>query len=227
MKAMILAAGRGERLRPLTDTTPKPLLQVGRYRLIEYHLFALKKAGVTEVVINLAWLGEQIESYLGDGNRYGVQITYSYESEQALETGGGIYKALPLLSENDNEPFIVTNADVWTDYNYSELPNALTGLAHLVMVDNPPQHPDGDFAFDNGLLKSTGNTKLTFSGIGVYSPALFSDVTGTVFPLAPLLREAMDSGQVSGEHYGGQWFDIGTEERLKALDASLKGDING
>jgi len=229
MKAMILAAGRGERLRPLTDTIPKPLLQVGEHRLIEYHLFALKKAGVDDVVINLSWLGEQIESHLGDGDNYGVNITYSYETGQALETGGGIYKALPLLEDVSDGavPFIVTNADVWTDFDYLKLPEQLTGLAHLVMVDNPPQHPHGDFVLDSGLLKNTENTKLTFSGIGVYSPSLFSGVTDTIFPLAPLLREAMSKELVSGEHYRGLWSDIGTAERLQSLDASLQGEHDG
>lgn len=230
MKAMILAAGRGERLRPLTDTTPKPLLQVGKHRLIEYHLLALKEAGIDDIVINLAWLGDQIESHLGDGSHYGVRITYSYETEQALETGGGIYKALPLLkdvSDENDAPFIVTNADVWTDYNYSSLPKLLTGVAHLVMIDNPSQHPEGDFALDEGVLHSRGNDCLTFSGIGVYSAALFKDVSENIFPLAPLLRSAMDEGKVSGEHYQGQWFDIGTTERMHALDTTLLGDDHG
>ena len=227
MKAMILAAGRGERLRPLTDTTPKPLLQVGRYRLIEYHLLALNKAGIEDVVINLAWLGDRIESYLGDGSRYGVRITYSYETGQALETGGGIYQALPLLTDENDSPFIVTNADVWTDYDYAKLPRQLAGLAHLVMVDNPPQHPAGDFVLDKGLLSNADTPKMTFSGMGVYSPALFADVSETIFPLAPLLRKAMEEGQVSGEHYNGKWFDIGTAERLSLLDASLQGEEHG
>lgn len=229
MKAMILAAGRGERLRPLTDTTPKPLLQVGEHRLIEYHLLALKEAGIEDIVINLSWLGDQIESHLGDGSRYGVRIAYSYETGQALETGGGIYKALPLLKDESDAdaPFIVTNADVWSDYNYASLPKRLTGLAHLVMVDNPSQHPDGDFALNAGLLSDAGDPRLTFSGIGIYSPALFSDTTETIFPLAPLLRTAMGDGLVSGEHYQGKWFDIGTPERLQSLDASLVGAKHG
>jgi len=229
MKAMILAAGRGERLRPLTDTTPKPLLQVGEHRLIEYHLLALKQAGIEDIVINLAWLGDQIESHLGDGSRYGVRIAYSYETGQALETGGGIYKALPLLKDESDAdaPFIVTNADVWSDYDYANLPKRLTGMAHLIMVDNPSQHPDGDFALDAGLLSDTGEQRLTFSGIGVYSPALFADVAENIFPLAPLLRKAMGEGLVSGEHYQGQWFDIGTPERLQSLDTSLVGAKHG
>ena len=229
MKAMILAAGRGERLRPLTDTTPKPLLQVGEHRLIEYHLLALKEAGIEDIVINLAWLGDKIESHLGDGSRYGVRIVYSYETGQALETGGGIYKALPLLKDESDAdaPFIVTNADIWTDYAYQNLPRKLNGVAHLVMVDNPSQHPDGDFALDAGLLSDAGEQRLTFSGIGVYSPALFAEITETIFPLAPLLRTAMGKGLVSGEHYQGQWFDIGTPERLQSLDASLVGAKHG
>ena len=227
MKAMILAAGRGERLRPITDTTPKPLLRAGKHRLIEYHLLALKEADITDVVINLAWLGDQIESELGDGRHYGVRIRYSHETDQALETGGGIFKALSLLSSDDDAPFIVTNADVWTDYDYASLPCELSGLAHLVMVDNPSQHPEGDFVLSDGLLRNTENTKLTFSGIGVYSPALFSGMTEKIFPLAPLLRKQMDKGKVSGEHYHGKWFDIGTVERLSLLDASLKGKQHG
>ena len=224
MKAMILAAGRGERLRPLTDTTPKPLIQVGGQCLIEYHLQALKQAGIADVVINLAWLGDQIESLLGDGSHYGVNIVYSYETGQALETGGGIFKALDLLAD---ETFIVTNADIWTDYDYQNLPLKIDGLAHLVMVDNPQQHPNGDFSLEKGLLHDTGAQRKTFSGIGVYSADLFKDIKQTIFPLAPLLREAMQKDQVTGEYYQGKWFDIGTVERLELLDASLKSDTNG
>ena len=198
-------------------TTPDPL---ARFRIDEEHLKKLQDD---------KWLGDQIESYLGDGSRYGVQTVYSYETEQALETGGGIYKALPLLKDvSDAEaPFIVTNADVWSDYNYASLPKRLTGLAHLVMVDNPSQHPDGDFALNAGLLSDAGDLRLTFSGIGIYSPALFSDTTETIFPLAPLLRTAMGDGLVSGEHYQGKWFDIGTPERLQSLDSSLVGAKHG
>jgi len=224
MKAMILAAGRGERLRPLTDTTPKPLIQVGGQCLIEYHLHALKQAGIADVVINLAWLGDQIESLLGDGSHYGVNIVYSYETGQALETGGGIFKALDLLAD---ETFIVTNADIWTDYDYQNLPLKIDGLAHLVMVDNPQQHPKGDFSLEKGLLHDTDTQRKTFSGVGVYSANLFKDIKQTIFPLAPLLREAMQKDQVTGEYYQGKWFDIGTVERLELLDASLKSDING
>jgi len=224
MKAMILAAGRGERLRPLTDTTPKPLLKVGEHSLIEYHLLALKEAGIEDVVINLAWLGDRIESQLGDGSRYGLGIRYSYETGQALETGGGIFNALTMLG---SEPFIVTNADVWTDFSYSDLPTTLNGLAHLVMVDNPSQHPDGDFSLEGNLLHDTDKHRKTFSGIGVYSPNLFKGITETIFPLAPLLRKAMLQDLVTGEYYQGRWFDVGTVERLQALDADLKGRRNG
>ena len=217
MKAMILAAGRGERMRPLTDTCPKPLLEVGGRMLIEYHLANIKQAGITEVVINHAWLGEQIESRLGDGSRYGLQIVYSREGE-ALETAGGIQKALPLLGE---EPFIAINGDIWTDYPLSRLPSAPPGLAHLVMVDNPAQHPNGDFQLTDGYLLAEGQACLTFSGIGLYRPTMFAELKPGKSPLAPLLRAAMARQAVSAEHYTGQWFDIGTPQRLQALDAQL------
>ena len=215
MKAMILAAGRGERMRPLTDDTPKPLLRIGGQTLIEHHVHALAQAGITELVINHAYLGDQLVRALGDGNAYGVSITWSPEPDDALETGGGIHNALPLLGD---APFLVVNADVWTDYPFEDLPNAPDGLAHLVMVDNPAHHPDGDFALSNGQLSQQGPHRLTFSGIGVYRPALFADCTPGAFPLAPLLRAAMDKDAVSGEHYTGRWFDIGTPERLAEVN---------
>ncbi|MCB1734619.1 MAG: nucleotidyltransferase family protein [Gammaproteobacteria bacterium] len=222
MKAMILAAGRGERMRPLTDATPKPLLRVGGRRLIEYHLLALAKAGVRDVVINTAHLAEQIPAALGDGSRYGVHIDYTVEPEGALETGGGIFNALPLLGP---EPFLVVNGDVWTDVPIAPLLQAPRGLAHLVMISNPPQHPNGDFALDDaGQVHADGACKLTFSGIGVYVPAFFTGCVAGRFPLAPLLRGAMASGQVSGEHYRGAWHDIGTPERLAALDRELSAE---
>jgi len=223
MKAMILAAGRGERMRPLTDTTPKPLLNVGGQSLIEYHLQAFKSAGITDIIINHAWLGQQIEDKLGDGERYGVRITYSREGEQALETGGGIFKALPRLG---TEPFIVTNADIWTDFDYAKLPGELDGLAHLVLVDNPAHHPEGDFVLEEKVVSDDEGPRLTFSGIGVYSPMLFNDAGENVFPLAPLLRGAMQKGQVSGEHHLGKWSDVGTPLRLDALNDELK-ELNG
>ena len=215
MKAMILAAGRGERMRPLTDDTPKPLLRIGGQTLIEHQVHALAQAGFTELVINHSHLGEQIESALGDGDAYGVEIVYSHETPPALETGGGIFHALPLLGD---APFLVVNADVWTDFPLGELPEQIEGLAHLVLVDNPEHHPQGDFSLSAGQVSQTGPAMLTFGGIGVYSPRLFEGCTSGPFPLAPLLRQVMNAGQVSGEHYTGSWFDIGTPERLEAVN---------
>lgn len=215
MKAMILAAGRGERMRPLTDSTPKPLLRIGGQTMIERHVHALARVGITDLVINYAHLGEQIEAALGDGYAYGVAIRYSPETGGALETGGGIFNALSLLG---SEPFLVVNSDIWTDFAFEQLPEQPDGLAHLVMVDNPGHHPQGDFSLSAGLLSQKGPAMLTFSGIGVYRPELFSGCAAGAFPLAPLLRRAMDAGQVSGEHYSGSWFDIGTPERLDAVN---------
>ncbi|MDO9371093.1 MAG: nucleotidyltransferase family protein [Gammaproteobacteria bacterium] len=219
MKAMILAAGRGERMRPLTDHTPKPLLRAGGRMLIEYHIEALVRAGVREIVINHAHLGANIEQALGDGRRYGAVIVYSAEGEQPLETGGGIYQALPLLGA---APFAVVNADICTDYPFARLPQAPEGLAHLVLVDNPPHHSSGDFVLRDRQIIDDDGPKLTFSGIGVYRPELFARCKPGTFPLAPLLREAMSTGAVSGEHYQGRWFDIGTPERLRELDRELQ-----
>jgi len=219
MKAMILAAGRGERMRPLTDHTPKPLLQVGGKPLIVWHLERLVKAGFKEVVINHAHLGKQIEQALGSGNAWGLSIEYSSEIK-ALETAGGIANALPLLGDS---PFLVVNGDVFTEINFGVLQLVSPNLAHLVMVDNPPQHPDGDFALDSGKITAKGNNKLTFSGVGVYHPALFVDVDrGQVAKLAPLLRSAMTEGLVTGDNYQGVWHDIGTPERLTFLDQQLR-----
>ncbi len=215
MKAMILAAGRGERMRPLTDATPKPLLRIGGQTLIERHIYALSNAGVSELVVNHAHLGEQIEKALGDGSAYGVQIRYSAEPEAALETGGGIFNALPLLGK---DPFLVVNADIWTDFPFEHLLVEPAGLAHLVRVDNPAHHMDGDFSLSEGLLSQHGPHMLTFSGIGVYRPELFKDCKPGAFPLAPLLRQAMDAVKVGGEHFTGNWFDIGTPERLDAVN---------
>ncbi len=218
MKAMILAAGRGERMRPLTDRTPKPLLQVGGRRLIEYHIHNLVAAGIRDLVINHAHLGERIEAFLGDGSRYGAHIQYSVE-EQALETGGGVLNALPLLGD---APFVVINGDIWCDYPLQRLPRVLPGLAHLILVDNPDHHPQGDFCLDHGQVNAEGEPRLTFSGISVLSPALFAGYQPRVFPLAPLLRRAMADAKVSGEHYAGQWWDVGTPARLQALDRQLR-----
>jgi MurNAc alpha-1-phosphate uridylyltransferase len=221
MKAMILAAGRGVRMRPLTDTTPKSLLVVGGKPLIAWQLEKLARAGFAEAVINHAHLGPMIETALGDGSRFGVSIRYSPESE-ALETAGGIAQALPLLGA---EPFLVINADIYTDYDLSALAGLQLrdALAHLVLVDNPPQHPGGDFALKAGSVRERGMDMLTFSGIGVYAPRLFSGIPPKAkVPLAPLLRKAMRANRVSGEHYRGDWHDIGTAERLRALDKRLR-----
>lgn len=212
MKAMILAAGKGERMRPLTLHTPKPLLPVAGQPLIEYHLRALAAAGFQEVVINHAWLGQQIEAHLGDGSRFGLHIRYSPEGEP-LETGGGIFQALPLLGE---QPFALINGDVWTDYDLARLRAPLQGLAHLVLVDNPGHHGRGDFSLQGGQVSDGDQAPgtLTFSGLSVLHPALFEGCQAGAFKLAPLLRQAMAGGQVSGEHYRGQWVDVGTVERL-------------
>ena len=218
MRAMILAAGRGERMRPLTDHTPKPLLRVGGKCLIEYHLEALAAAGFNDVVINHAHLGTQIEQQLGDGSRYGVSVHYSPEAG-VLDTGGGIFKALVLLGD---APFVVVNGDVWCDYPFARLRKIETQGAHLVLVPNPPQHPAGDFLLRDGQVSDEGqDQRLTFSGIGIYHPSLFDGCEAGAFPLAPLLRRAMAQGQVSGELFEGRWFDIGTPERLQQLDEKL------
>ena len=233
MRALLLAAGRGERMRPLTDTTPKPLLQLDGKALIEYHLERLAAAGVHYVVINTAHLGEQFPEALGDGARWGLRIRYSHEGEEPLETGGGMLRALPLLG--NDEPFIAASADLHTDFDYAALPARPAGLAHLVMVDNPPYHAAGDFALRDGLLHADGAPRLTFGNIGVYRPALFdhwrealrdapgAEATPPVFKLAPLLRHALRSGQVSGERYAGRWHNLGTAQELAALDAQFRG----
>ena len=218
MKAMILAAGKGERLRPLTLHTPKPLVRAGGVPLIEYHLRALKRAGFTDVVINHAWLGQQIEDYLGDGQRLGLNIAYSPEGEP-LETGGGIFRALPLLGD---EPFLVVNGDIWTDCDFAPLKAPIKGLAHLVLVDNPLHHPTGDFALVGGEVRDDASlSRLTYSGIAVLHPQLFAGCSAGAFKLAPLLREAMGKGQVTGEHFTGRWVDVGTHERLADVEQML------
>lgn len=216
MKAMILAAGRGERMRPLTDHTPKPLLLIAGKPLIVYHLEALRAAGIVDLVINTGHLGEQLPAALGDGRDWGVHITWSPEPPEALETGGGIFQALPLLGP---EPFLVVNGDVWSDYPFHCLPASPAGLAHLVLVSNPSHHLGGDFALKgDGWLDEIGLQRLTFSGISVLRPELFIGCAPGRFPLGPLLRQAIASGRVSGEHYTGDWQDIGTPQRLAALD---------
>ncbi len=220
MKAMILAAGKGERMRPLTLHTPKPLIRVGGVPLIEFHLRALAAAGFKEVVINHAWLGQQIEDYLGDGQRYGLSLSYSAEGEP-LETGGGIYRALPLLGD---EPFLVVNGDIWTDCDFASLHRPIAGLAHLVLAANPAHHPAGDFCLDDGQVRDAeaGVETLTYSGIAVLHPRLFTGCSAGAFKLAPLLRQAMAVGQVSGERLQGHWVDVGTVERLAEVESLLK-----
>ncbi len=217
---MILAAGRGERMRPLTDRTPKPLLPVAGKPLIAYHLEALARAGFREVVINHAHLGAMIEEALGDGGHWGLRIRYSPEPPGALETGGGIRQALPLLGTG---PFLVVNGDVWCDYDFSRPALAAGDLAHLLLVDNPPHHPEGDFLLDGGRVREGAGERLTFAGIGVYRPELFDGTGPGAFPLAPLLRRAMAAGRVSGERLTGRWVDVGTPQRLRQLDRELTG----
>jgi MurNAc alpha-1-phosphate uridylyltransferase len=221
---MILAAGRGERMRPLTDTVPKPLLTVGGKALIVRHIENLARAGVRYIVINHAHLGTLIEERLGNGSTFGVCIHYSREGV-ALETAGGIARALPLLGD---DPFLVVNGDIYCELDFATLaPRAATmrssgTAAHLILVDNPPQHAHGDFALVAGAVRNEPGCRLTYSGIGVYAPTLFARITpGAKAPLAPLLRSAADAGAVTGEHYRGRWEDVGTPERLAALDCSL------
>jgi MurNAc alpha-1-phosphate uridylyltransferase len=220
MKAMILAAGKGERMRPLTLHTPKPLIRAGGVPLIEYHIRALAEAGIRELVINHAWLGQQIEDYLGDGSQFGVSIAYSAEGEP-LETGGGIHKALPLLGD---EPFLLVNGDIFTDYPFAQLQRPLAGLAHLVLVNNPAHHGKGDFCLESAQVSDAQADKptLTYSGMAVLSPALFANCEPGAFKLVHLLREAMAIGKVSGEHYSGCWVDVGTHERLAEVEKLLE-----
>lgn len=242
MKAMILAAGRGERLRPLTDTTPKPLLEAGGKPLIVWHLERLAQAGFCEIVINHAHLGDQLVSALGDGSPYGLRIAWSAEPPGALETAGGIAQALPLLGD---EAFLVVNGDIWCDWDFSRahhiaatrvgagLPamaavdrgQARSHSAHLVFVDNPPHHPGGDFRLDGGnVCRAGGNSTdtLTYAGIGVYSPAFFATVPrGAAMKLRPLLDAAIDRREVTGERHAGRWVDVGTPQRLAELDKSV------
>ncbi len=205
----------------LSDRKPKPLLEVGGKLLIEYQIEALAKAGFRQLVINYAHLGEQFEPALGDGAGYGVEIQYSPEPAGALETGGGIRHALPLLGD---EPFVVTNGDIWTDFPWSTLPDSPSGLVHLVLVDNPPHHRSGDFALHDERVVSQGSPMLTYSGIGVFCAELFQDNSTTRFPLAPLLHQAIGKQQASGEYYAGHWQDIGTPARLADLRRYLSTD---
>ena len=231
MRALVFAAGLGERMRPLTDTTPKPLLVAGGKPLIVWHLEKLAALGIIEVVVNTSWLAQRFPEVLGDGSRWGLRLHYSHEGPVPLETGGGMLHALPLLGD---APFLAVNGDIWTDYDFARLPQAPAGDAHLVLVDNPAHHPTGDFALQaDGRVLSDGGARLTFSGIGVYRPELFLDWRAVVgdapgardtpprFRLAPLLRAAMRRHAVSGERHAGAWTDVGTPQRLADLDRAL------
>ena len=221
MKAMILAAGRGERMRPLTDHTPKPLLVAGGKPLIVWHLERLAAAGFRDVVINHAHLGNQIEAALGDGSKWGLRIAYSPEPPGALETAGGIATALPLLGD---QPFLVVNGDVYCDFDFGRFLPPTAAFAHLVMVDNPAHHAGGDFSLDGQrVIYANGEQTLTYAGIGVFSPTFFAGVqSGTVMKLRPLLDAAIAAGTLTGERYAGRWVDVGTPQRLAELDQELR-----
>ena len=214
MKAMLLAAGRGERMRPITDSLPKPLLQVGDRALIAWHLAALARAGIREVVINVSWHGQQLRAALGEGREFGVQISWSDEGPVPLETGGGILRAVPLLGPG---PFLVVNGDVWTDLDFAHLRLEPGAHAHLVLVANPPHHPHGDFGLDGDLIVEREHERLTYSGIGVYRPEFFAGCSAERFPLLPLLKRAIAARLVRGELHRGEWCDVGTPERLASL----------
>jgi MurNAc alpha-1-phosphate uridylyltransferase len=231
-RALVFAAGKGERMRPLTNDTPKPLLAAGGKPLVEWHLEKLAAIGIREVVLNVSWLADRFEPTLGNGSRWGLRLHYSHEGPEPLETGGGMLHALRLLGD---APFIAVNGDIWTDYDFSRLPTRPRAMAHLVMVDNPPQHPAGDFRLEaNGTLRGDGAPKLTYSGIGVYDPRILTgwrEVIGRApgtelspprFKLAPLLFDAMARGEIHGEHHRGRWTDVGTPQRLAELDAALR-----
>lgn len=234
MKALVLAAGLGERMRPLTDTTPKPLLHAGGKRLIEWHLEKLAAIGVRDVVINTSWLADRFPEALGDGARWNLRLHYSYEGDSPLETGGGMLQALPLLGE---DPFLLVNGDIWTDYDFSRLPRDMSGDAHLVMVDRPVHATQGDFALDaGGHVRESGAELLTYAGLGVYRPQLLQgwrqvigDAPGAElqpprFRLAPLLKARMQRDAITGEHHRGRWTDVGTPQRLEQLELQLSTD---
>jgi len=224
MKAMILAAGRGERMRSLTDQIPKPLLEVAGKPLIAWHLEKLAKANFEEVIINHAYLGGMIEAYVGDGSRWNLKIAYSREGSP-LETAGGIKKALPLIGD---QPFLVINADIYTDFNFATIKNRNLNdcKGHLVMVKNPKQHPDGDFFLQNNQIELEGKERLTFSGIAIYQPKIFEDINiEPVAKLAPILKKLIGAKCISGEAYQGLWFDVGTPERLNEVNLFLKEEL--
>jgi N-acetyl-alpha-D-muramate 1-phosphate uridylyltransferase len=217
---MILAAGRGERMRPLTDSVPKPLLAAGGKPLIQYHIENLAAAGIRDVVINLAWQGAKLRAAIGDGSRYGIRIHYSDEGDAALETGGGICNALPLLG---NDPFIVVSGDIWSDFPLATLALAQADVAHFVVVPNPDFHARGDFGIEGGRMTDSGS-KYTYANIGMFRPEFFAGKKPEKFALAPLMFEWIGRGRVSGELYTGQWHNVGTPAQLAALDARLRGD---
>jgi len=236
VKALIFAAGYGERMRPLTEHTPKPLLEAGGKSLIVRHLEKLAAAGATDVAINTSWLATRFPEALGDGSRWGLRLHYSVEGPVPLETGGGMLNVLPWLRDEGggNGAFLAVNGDIYSDVDYAALPLDIDGDAHLVLVDNPPHHPRGDFLLDrDGRVHADGEPRLTFSGIGVYRPSLFDGWRDAFagrpgasehpprFPIAPLLRAAMVRGAASGQHHRGSWTDVGTPERLAALDTAL------
>lgn len=233
MKALILAAGLGERMRPLTDRTPKPLLSAGGKPLIAWHLEKLAAAGIRDVIINTSWLAAQFPQVLGDGAQWGLRLQYSHEGDVPLETGGGMLHALPLLG---SDPFVLVNGDIWTDYDFARLPREPAGLAHLVMIDRPGHATHGDFALDDtGHVRVEGANLLTYAGLGVYRPQLLVDWRDSVgeslgadqqpprFRLAPILKARMPDGSITGEHHRGRWTDVGTPERLAVLDRQLHG----
>jgi len=218
MKAMLLAAGRGERMRPLTDAVPKPLVPVGGRALIVWHLLALARAGIREVVINLSWLGAQLRDALGDGSKFGVSIAWSDEGPVPLETGGGIFHALRLLGP---DPFLVVNADIWTDIDFGRLALEPDAHAHLVLIPNPPHHPRGDFGLEGDRVVNRETGRLTYTGVGVYSYEFFAGCTAGRFPLLPLLNRAIAAGRARGEVHRGEWCDVGTAERLASMSARV------
>ena len=217
-RALIFAAGRGERMRPLTDTVPKPLLPVHGKPMIVRHIEALARAGVGEIVVNTSHLATKFREALGDGSPWNVRVRYSYEGPQPLDSGGGMLRALPFLG---HDPFIAVNGDVVTDFDFSTLPRQPEGVAHLVVIDNPPHHPDGDFVLRDGRLHDEPSPRLTFAGIGVYRPSLLDGRGDGTFSMVPILREAMRRGEVTGEHYRGAWSDIGTPQRLADINGTL------
>lgn len=214
MKAMILAAGRGERLRPLTDECPKPLLPIDSKPIIEHTITNLVDSGITEIIINLSWKASLIREMLGDGNQFGANLSYSDEGGEALETAGGIQKALSFF---EGQPFLVVNGDIYSDYPYSNLLDKPVEHAYLVLVPNPDHHPQGDFGLESNLVVNQTAQQLTFSGIGVYHPVLFESLQPGRHPLGPLLRESIARGKVKGECYSGVWMDIGTVQRYHAV----------